>query len=273
MDQLEFHLGYTQERGRSYLGEIIMNLWKHIMICILVFIAGLVDAISGGGGLISLPAYTFAGLPIHTAIATNKMSSSMGTTIATVKYIKDGFVPWKLVPLCIIGAFSGSSLGANLALMVSDYYFKIMLLVIVPLAAYYVLKSKHLSDSGELLINKKNIICAGLISFGVGIYDGFYGPGTGTFLILLLTMLTHMKLTNANGLTKVINWSTNVSALAIFMINAKVMIPLGILAGTFNIVGNYIGANLFSKKSGKYTRPFLLLILFLFYIKLISELI
>jgi len=250
-----------------------MSIWKLIMICVLVFLAGLVDAISGGGGLISLPAFTFAGLPIHNAIATNKMSSSMGTTIATAKYIKDGFVPWKMVPLCIIGAFAGSTSGANLALMVSDYYFKIMLLVIVPLAAYYVLKSKHLSDSGELIINKKNVILAGLISFGVGIYDGFYGPGTGTFLILLLTMLIQMNLTNANGLTKVINWSTNISALVVFLINAKVLIPLGILAGAFNIAGNYIGANMFSKKSGKYTKPFLLLILSLFYIKLISELI
>ena len=106
----------------------------------------------------------------------------------------------------------------------------------------------------------------------VGIYDGFYGPGTGTFLILLLTGITRIRLTSANGLTKVINWSTNVAALTVYLLNAKVLIPLGLLAGIFNIAGNYIGANMFSKNSSKYTRPFLLFILIVFYIKLLIEL-
>jgi len=249
-----------------------MSLSQLIIVCPLVFLAGLVDAISGGGGLISLPAYTFAGLPIHSAIATNKMSSTMGTSIATAKYIKNKFVPWKLVPLSIIGAFIGSSAGANLALLVTDYYFKLLLLLIVPVAAFYVLKSKHLSEDGDLIVNSRNIIISGLISFGVGVYDGFYGPGTGTFLILLLTLFTHMKLSNANGLTKVINLTTNIAALTVFLLNGKVLIPLGLTAGAFNIAGNYIGSTMFTKKSGKFTRPFLLLILVLFYIKLLYEL-
>ena len=249
-----------------------MSFTQLIIICPMVFLAGLVDAISGGGGLISLPAYTFAGLPIHSAIATNKMSSCMGTTIATTKYIKDRFVPWKLVPLCVIGAFVGSSMGANLALLISDYYFKLILLVIIPVTSFYVLKNKNLSDNEELVINVKNILITGLISLIIGTYDGFYGPGTGTFLILLLTGITRIKLTNANGLTKVINWSTNVAALTVFLLNAKVIIPLGLIAGIFNIAGNYIGANMFSKDSSKYTKPFLLFILSVFYIKLLYEL-
>lgn len=243
-----------------------------LIVCPLVFFAGLVDAISGGGGLISLPAYSFAGLPIHSAIATNKLSSCMGTSIATAKYVKNKFVPWHMVPLAIIGAFAGSSLGANLALRLTDYFFKIALLFIVPFVGFYVLKSKNLDQGNELIINKKNAIICAAISFCIGIYDGFYGPGTGTFLILLLTMCTHMELTKANGLTKVINWTTNVAALTVFLINGKTLIPLGLIAGCFNIAGNYIGATMFSNKSGKYTRPFLLLILTIFYIKLIYEL-
>lgn len=249
-----------------------MNLSQLLIVYPLVFLAGLVDAISGGGGLISLPAYTFAGLPIHSAIATNKLSSCMGTSVATGRYIKNGFVPWKFVPLCVIGAFTGSSIGANLALLTTDYYFRILLLFLVPLAAYYVLKSKNLSDEGELAINTKNIIVSAIISLCIGIYDGFYGPGTGTFLILLLTLFTKMKLSNANGLTKVINWTTNVAALTVYLINGKVLIILGLTAGIFNIAGNYIGASMFSQKSGKYTRPFLLFILMLFYLKLLYEL-
>lgn len=254
------------------INRVIMSVSQLLIICPLVFLAGLVDAISGGGGLISLPAYTFAGLPIHSAIATNKLSSCMGTTISTTKYIKQRFVPWPFVPLCVIGAFSGSALGANLALLLSDYYFKLLLLLIVPLTAYYILKSNSLDSNTDLVINTQNVLIAGLIAFGIGIYDGFYGPGTGTFLIVLLSIFTHMKLTNANGLTKVINWSTNVAALTVYLLNAKVLIPIGLIAGLFNIAGNFIGANLFSKNSGKYAKPFLLLILCIFYIKLIYEL-
>lgn len=249
-----------------------MTYAQFLIICPMVFLAGLVDAISGGGGLISLPAYTFAGLPIHSAIATNKMSSCMGTTIATAKYIKDRFVPWKLVPLCVIGAFAGSSIGANLALLISDYYFKLLLLVIIPITSFYVLKNKNLSDNSEFVINAKTIFITFTISFGIGIYDGFYGPGTGTFLILMLTGITRIKLTNANGLTKVINWSTNIAALTVFLINAKVLIPIGFVAGLFNIAGNYIGARMFSSNSSKYTKPFLLFILSIFYIKLLYDL-
>lgn len=243
-----------------------------LIVCPMVFLAGLVDAISGGGGLISLPAYTFAGLPIHSAIATNKLSSCMGTTIATGKYISKGFVPWKLVPLAVLGAFTGSATGARLALLLTDHYFKMILLVIVPLTAFYVLKSKNLNDSSNAEITGKTIIVSGLISLVIGVYDGFYGPGTGTFLIILLTMLTRLNLTKANGLTKVINWSTNVAALTVYLLNGKVIWILGLTAGCFNIAGNFLGANMFAKGSSKYIRPFLLIVLSLFYMKLLTEL-
>lgn len=243
-----------------------------LIICPLVFLAGLIDAISGGGGLLSLPAYTFAGLPIHNAIATNKMSSFMGTTLATGTYIAKGYVPWPLVPISIFTAFLGSNLGARLALMLTDHYFKLVLLVIIPIVAFYVLKSKNLNDSQQTEINLKTYLISGLISLAVGIYDGFYGPGTGTFLILLLTGFTHMSLTNANGLTKIINWTTNLSALVVYLMNGKTLLLIGLIAGSFNIAGNYIGANMFSKGGSKYIRPFLLLVLILFYIKLITDL-
>ncbi len=250
-----------------------MTISQLLIVCPLVFLAGLVDAISGGGGLISLPAYTFAGLPIHFAIGTNKMSSTLGTCISTTKYIKNGFVPWKLVPLCVIGAFAGSSLGANIALLISDHYFKLLLLFIVPIAAFYVLKTKNFDSNEDFIIDKRAIIISGIISFVIGAYDGFYGPGTGAFLILSLTFFTHMKLSNANGLTKVINWTTDIASLIVYLMNGKVILLLGIISGLFNIAGNYIGATLFTQKSGKFTRPFLMFILVLFYIKLIVELI
>ncbi len=244
-----------------------------IIICPLVFLAGFVDAIAGGGGLISLPAYMLAGLPVHNAIATNKMSSCMGTTMATIKYAKSGFIPWKQVILCIIFAFSGSNCGAKLALAVTDRYFKILMLIALPVIAFYVLKGKAFNRQLEAYSSLKTSAISAIIAFFVGIYDGFYGPGTGTFLILLLTGLAHMDLTTANGTTKAINLTTNISALVVFLLNAKVFLPLGITAGIFNIAGNYIGAHSFEKGGAKSVKPIMLLVLGIFFIKIIYDLV
>lgn len=250
-----------------------MSFYIFLIVCPLVFIGGLVDAIAGGGGLITLPAYMIAGLPAINAIATNKMSSSMGTTIATIKYGSDGFIPWKLVPFCVAGAFLGSSIGSNLALLVSDRYFKIVMLIILPLTALYILRSKGLSADKEPLGLGRTILISLAAAFCIGIYDGFYGPGTGTFLLLLLTGLAHMELTKANGLTKVINLTSNIAALTVYLINGKALLLLGLCAGVFNIAGNYIGATMFKKGGAKFTRPVMILVLAIFFVKVLYELI
>ncbi len=244
-----------------------------LIVCPLVFLAGFVDAIAGGGGLISLPAYLIAGLPVHNAIATNKMSSSMGTTIATVKFGLKGFIPWKLAPFCVAMAFAGSAVGANIALSVSDRFFKIILLFILPLTAFYVLRNKSMAKEQEEFSFAKTTIISMIVAFVIGIYDGFYGPGTGTFILLLLNGLAHMKVTTANGLTKVINLSTNISALAVYLLNGKVLLLLGITAGLFNVAGAYLGASVFEKGGAKSTRPVMLVVLVIFFIKIITELI
>ena len=103
---------------------------QYAVICPLVMLAGFVDAIAGGGGLISLPGYLLSGLPVHNAIATNKMSSTMGTVLATFKFAKSGFIPWKLSLSCVVCAFAGSSLGANLALLMDAKIFMIFMLIV-----------------------------------------------------------------------------------------------------------------------------------------------
>lgn len=237
----------------------------------MVFLAGFVDAIAGGGGLISLPAYIFAGLPSINAIATNKMSSSMGTFVSVFKYTRDGFVPWKLAPFCIACALGGSSIGANIALAVPDRTFKIIMLVILPVVAFYVFKNKQLDKERTPYETGKVLIISCIVAFALGVYDGFYGPGTGTFLILLLTEAAHLGLNQANGLTKVINFTTNITSLAVYLINGKVFILLGVLAGLFNIAGNYLGARAFEQKGAKFTRPVMIAVIGLFFVRIITE--
>ena len=112
-----------------------LTLLHFLIVCPLVFLGGFVDAVAGGGGLISLPAYLIAGVPVHMSIATNKLSSSMGTTLTTVRYARRGFIPWRQAALCVVLAFVGSSLGAKLALKLDAEVFTLQMLVILPLVA------------------------------------------------------------------------------------------------------------------------------------------
>ena len=252
---------------------MIPTFYSYLLVCPLTFLAGLVDAVAGGGGLISLPAYLIAGLPVHNAIATNKMSSSMGTTIATVRYGMSGFIPWKIALFCAVFAMVGSNIGANLALLLSDRVFKIVMLVILPLTAWYVLRGRALDGEREAFTAKKTTLIAMGIALAVGVYDGFYGPGTGTFLLLGLTALGHMPLQEANGTTKVINLTSNITALTVFLINGKVLLPLGIVAGLFNVAGNYLGARMFEKGGAKAVKPEMIVVLVIFFVRVITDLI
>lgn len=249
-----------------------VEIWQFFIVCPLVFIAGFVDAVAGGGGLISLPSYMIAGLPVHQSIATNKLSSSMGTTLATIRYVKKGYVPWKQAIFCIICAFIGSACGARLALALNDHYFKIIMLVILPLTAIYVMRTKALDSNKENVTLVKSTIIAMGVSLFIGTYDGFYGPGTGTFLILLLTSLAGMKLNEANGISKIINLTTDISSLIVYLINGKVIIILGFTAGLFSIMGNYLGTRMFVKGGAKVARPIMITVLVIFFIKIILDL-
>ena len=250
------------------------TILQFIIVCPMVFLAGFVDAIAGGGGLISLPAYLIAGVPTHMALGTNKMSSMMGTAIATGRFAKNGYIQFKKVVWFIVAALIGSSIGSNLTLLVSDKILQYMMIVILPIVAFYVMRNKKMGDDSlaGTLPERKSFLIALASALIIGIYDGFYGPGTGTFLLLLLTGLAHIGLTEAAGTTKVINLSTNISALVVFLLNGVVMLPLGIVAGVFSIAGNYVGTRIFTEKGTKFVKPFILAVLVIFFIKVLTEL-
>ena len=248
------------------------KLVPYLIVCPLIFLGGFVDAIAGGGGLISLPAYLIAGLPVHMSIGTNKISSAMGTTLTTVKFWRQGYIKWKICLPCAVCALIGSACGANLALLVDDYIFRIVLLVVLPLTAVYVFKSKGLDAGGkDPLSPGKTMAIACALALIIGVYDGFYGPGTGTFLLLLLTGLGHMSLNDAAGATKVINLSTNIAALVTYLINGQVLLPLGLTAGLFGIAGNYLGARSFTAKGSKIVKPLIITVLCIFFVKVIYD--
>lgn len=244
-----------------------------LIVCPLVFLAGFVDAIAGGGGIISLPAFLIAGLPVHNALGTNKLAAAFGATVSAVRYGKQGYIRYKQVLPAVLLAFAGSSLGSKCALLISDRVFKYVMLAVVPLTAAFLLFRKKIFDEKEPFDVKKTVLISCAASLCVGFYDGIYGPGTGTFLILLFTGAAHMKLTEANGAAKAINLTTNLAALAVYLFNGVVLYPLGLVAGAFNLLGSYLGTKCFDKGGSKIVRPVMLCVLAAFFVKIITELI
>ena len=132
---------------------------------------------------------------------------------------------------------------------------------------------KGKDENATEVINGMLIFKSILIAAVVGIYDGIYGPGTGTFLMLLFTGFCHMTLNDAAGATKAINLTTNITALVVFLINGKVLLPLGIAAGVCNMAGNYLGSHSFTSNGHKIVKPVMIVVIVIFFIKVLTELI
>lgn len=248
-----------------------MSASSFLIVCPMLFLAGFVDSIAGGGGLISLPAYLLAGLPVHMAIGTNKFSSAFGTTLSTVRFIRQRLVIARFAIPSVFFGFSGSAIGAKLSLLVSETVLKSLLLVILPIAAFCVLNRRIFrpNESDNIKYDFKTFFVVMLSAFLVGIYDGLYGPGTGTFLIIAFSVFAKFSIKRANAHTKVINLSTNIAALVVFLLNGQVLIPLGIAAAVSNMLGNYAGSGLVMTKGVKIVKPLIIFVLTLLLIKII----
>lgn len=247
-------------------------LTKLLIICPLVFLSGFVDSIAGGGGIISLPAYLLAGLPAHTALATNKVSSTIGTTASTLRYLKSGYLKGygKHALLAAVCAIIGSSIGSNLTMLIPDQIITKLMLFVLPVVAFFVLRNKHLGEdvnTGTLPRRTVLLIACGAALL-IGCYDGLYGPGTGTFLLLILTGVAHMSMREASAFTKVINLTSNVGALTVFILHGAPAYALGLPAALCCLLGHYLGSGLVVKDGSKIVRPIVVLVLGALFAKL-----
>lgn len=245
-----------------------------LVVCPLVFFAAFVDAIAGGGGLISLPAYMITGMPAHMAIASNKFSAAVGTLIATARFIKSGNLHMKAALQTAAFALVGSVMGAKLALFLSDYYLRIAMMIILPCVAVFVLfNRRQMGEVSRFEELSKVRVFFGMLIAGtlIGVYDGFFGPGTGTFLILAFTTVLGFDLKRACGNTKIVNLTTNVSALVVFMLAGQVYYAVAIPAMFFSILGNWLGSGLAIKEGAKFVRPVMIFVLCLLFIKMLYD--
>lgn len=247
--------------------------WAIPVICGGVFLAAFVDAIGGGGGIISVPVYLFAGLPPHLALGTNKLSSCIGTAASTFRYLRNGCVDWLLGVPSVLLALVGSHLGTRMQLAVEGKYLQYVLLGVLPLVAFLLLKKKSLPETAGEISRHLQCFIVWSASLVIGAYDGFYGPGTGTFLLLIFCRLGKMDVRTASGNVKLVNLSSNVGALLTSIMAGKVLFPIGLIAAVFSIGGHYLGAGLTIKNGAKVVRPVILAVLLLLAIKTLTELV
>ena len=240
-----------------------MSIEIAIFLAIASGFAGFVDAMAGGGGLIQLPAL-LVGLPnkeLPLILGTNKVPSIFGTAAAARNYFKNIKPDIPLTLTMMVPAFAGSMGGAALAAFVPKDLFKPFLVFLLIVVAIYTWRKPELGMAENLkFTHKKRLIIVALIGLMIGFYDGIFGPGTGSFLMLILVASLGYAFITASAIAKVVNVATNVGAIFVFGINGVVIWQIGIIMGVANISGAIIGARLAIKGGSTLVRKVFLLV-------------
>ncbi|KEK24144.1 TSUP family transporter [Bacillus gaemokensis] len=231
-----------------------INLYTMLFLIIAGFLASFIDSVVGGGGLISIPALLFTGLPPSTAIATNKLASSMGALMSTISFIRSGNVNFKLVSKLFPLTFIGSILGAFVVKHISSEILKPLVLVLLIVVAIYTIMKKDWGKEATYggMTVKKGILFSFVI-FIIGFYDGFFGAGTGSFLLFTFLIIGFNFIQSA-GNAKILNFGSNIAALIIFLYLDVVNFAYGLSMGVAMILGAFVGSNFAIKKGVSYVR-------------------
>lgn len=233
------------------------------------FLAGFVDSIAGGGGLIMLPALLLAGIPPQNALGTNKFGSTFGTGVALVNFVRNKKVIWRIAIVGILFTLTGSFLGTKTILLFSNQVIGKIIVLLLPFAILGALAPRKERPLNEALTKWDLYLKVPLICFSIGFYDGFFGPGTGSFLIIAFYVWIGLNLVQASATAKVFNFLSNVAALTVFLIEGKVLFWLGVPLAIANIIGNHLGSMLAIKKGSQVVKGFLMVSLTILFISLI----
>ena len=237
-----------------------------------MFLAGFIDSIAGGGGLISLPAYLMAGVPPHTALGTNKLSSSIGMVFSTGAYLREGYVYKPLIPISIVGALIGSWIGAQSVLLLDEQILRWIMVITIPVITLLIIFKKDLLVPETREVNRvREQIIAAIVALTIGWYDGFFGPGAGTFLMLAFVGILKLDAVTACGNTKVVNFCSNIAALVVFIMAGTVNYALALPAAVFGIFGNILGAKLTIKNGAKIIKPIMIVVVLILMLTVLRD--
>ena len=239
--------------------------WKIAALVAVTFFAGLIDAIAGGGGLITFPALLAAGLPAHVALGTNKGQSVFGSGAAMIAYARKDAIDPKRARATFPLGLVGSLLGASAVVLMKPETLRPIVLVLLPLAAATLLIPRRENTGAP---PKNALLLAGVLALSIGAYDGFFGPGCGTFLILGFSMLLHDSLLRATAAAKVVNFGSNLAAVFIFARHGDILWQVSLPMAAAQMSGAWVGAHIAVKGGEKTIRP----VVFLVVIGLVAKL-
>jgi uncharacterized membrane protein YfcA len=220
-------------------------------------IAGTVDAVAGGGGLISLPVLLSVGIPPHIALGTNKLQSCIGTSIATWSYHRHGLISWRTALRGIVLTFIGATTGAFAAQIISGAILKSLIpLLLLVILIYAIFAPKFgAEDRTPKLTEAKYFLIFGLL---LGFYDGFLGPGAGSFWVVSLTFCLGYNITKATAYTKVFNLTSNLAAFVCFALANNIDYSVGLCMAAGQLIGGRLGAQIAIKNGATLIRPIFL---------------
>ncbi|RYF79957.1 MAG: sulfite exporter TauE/SafE family protein [Chitinophagaceae bacterium] len=235
-----------------------------ILLCVAAFLAGFVDAIVGGGGLIQLPAalVILPSFPVASVIASLKIPAFSGTSIAAWQYLKRVSINWKLVTVICTIAFFASYSGSYLLTHVSNAFMKPVLLVVLTVVAVYTYTKKDFGQKEEKEISANKQLQLGIfISLIIGFYDGFIGPGAGSFLILAFIAFLGFDFLHASAHAKLVNLATNLGSVTLFIVKGKIIWGIALPMAAANMLGGFAGAKLAIARGNKFIRVFFLVVI------------
>lgn len=233
-----------------------MGIFDYIFICVAGFAAAAVDSIAGGGGLISLPAIMAVGVPPHFALGTNKFASTNASLTSTITFAKSKKIYMPLIKYLIPCTLIGAAIGVNTALKISETVLQVMILVLVFAVAIYTIIKKDFGTEDKFKgLTKLNIFYGCIFAFSLGFYDGFFGPGTGSFLIFLFISIFGFDFTISAGNGKILNFVSNITSLVLFALNGKIMYHVGIPMALSMILGAWVGTKIAIKNGAKVIKP------------------
>lgn len=240
-----------------------METYIIILLCIAAFAAGFIDAIVGGGGLVQTPAglILLPNLPVSTVIGTLKIPAFSGTSFAAYQYLKRVTMDWKLLLIMMSLALPSAFVGSTLLTYMSNDFMKPLLLFILSLLAIYTYAKKNFGQHIAKDISKRTQIWnAVLISVIVGFYDGFIGPGTGSFLVVAFIALMGFDFLHASANAKMVNLATNFGSICLFMLKGKIIWAIALPMAASNAFGGWLGAKLAITKGNSFIRIFFLVV-------------
>ena len=240
-----------------------VDVYTIVWLCLAAFAAGFVDAIVGGGGLIQTPIglILLPNLPVATVIGTLKIPAFSGTFFAAKQYLKKVDMNWKLLTTMMVLAFTLSFSGSYFLTQVHNNFMKPILLVVLVIVAIYTYSKKNFGQHKEKNISlQQQLSYAMLIAIGIGFYDGFIGPGAGSFLVMAFITILGFDFLHASANAKMVNLATNLGSIVFFLLKGSIIWSIAIPMAFCNALGGIVGAKLAIKKGNHFIRIFFLIV-------------